>query len=567
MLPPDLIGEWFDEVQNRKMMTAMATKRKRSHVEWIGGFVSMPFYITGEGEPYRPEALFWMNSNGAVLGSEVAKPGELFGLAAASLRSTMERPMVGRAHAPARVRVASPELADVLRAGHPSIDIVCAPTPELDAVLAEVCEALEESAETESSYLSPGIEPDAVASLFRAAAGLFRARPWRIVPNDSSLFSVTIEELGLRDAVLSVMGQMGQSLGVILFSGIDDFEAFTEAGLAMARGQEASTIPPHLALHFERGTDLMPALLEEVAEHGWEIAGPNAYPLLTVMERDAVARAPTADELTAAEAIALALPEVLAEKLAWLTAWNGGEPVSRTVSVRTHAGVLDVTLRASRDLSRGRYQPSHDVLDDLIELAWNEGDIDPEARIPLEDELGRRFATSPEAEELAEVKWCYFLMEYAATYCQTTIATLEPEDLEEVIFEIFPQKVSVEASAAYSIIKEIRAFYTFLKREFGLDQADECLRVLGGTAAADLENALADPGNWGMAKSMFMAGRDAGFDMDTQEGIDAWMRVMQSRSPAAGPPSPSFDGPTRAVKSTASRTKKKAARKARKRNK
>lgn len=46
----------------------MTTKNKqRTGIEWVGGLVSMPTYVTGEGEPYRPEALFWMSASGAVL--------------------------------------------------------------------------------------------------------------------------------------------------------------------------------------------------------------------------------------------------------------------------------------------------------------------------------------------------------------------------------------------------------------------------------------------------------------------------------------------------------------------
>ena len=44
-----------------------------------------------------------------------------------------------------------------------------------------------------------------------------------------------------------------------------------------------------------------------------------------------------------------------------------------------------------------------------------------------------------------------------------------------------------------------------------------------------LEAALSDPSKFGMAKSVFMAGREAGFDMDSPAGIDAWMRAVQSR--------------------------------------
>jgi len=116
-------------------VTTMASKKRRPGIEWVGGLVSMPAYVTCEGAPYRPEALFWMNAEGAVLGHAAGRPGELIGLASESLRSTIERPMVGQPHAPQRVRVASHDLAEALRAGHAGLEVVCASTPEIDAVL------------------------------------------------------------------------------------------------------------------------------------------------------------------------------------------------------------------------------------------------------------------------------------------------------------------------------------------------------------------------------------------------------------------------------------------------
>jgi hypothetical protein len=312
--------------------------------EWVGGLVLMPAYITGEGEPYRPEALFWMAAEGAVLRSTLGKPGALLGLASESLQGAIERPMFGQPHAPGRVRVASPQLADALRAGHPGLDIVCAPTPEIDALLAAMREKMGEDVEADQSYLSPEIGPDAVGAFFRAAAGLFRSKPWKIVPSDQSILSVTIDKLEVRDAAMSVIGQMGQSLGLILFSGIDDFEAYLEAAHAMERGEEA-VMPPHFALNFERGAELGAALREEIAEYQWEVAAADAYPWLVAIDEDLVARPPTAEEVTVAEAIALALPRVLSKEKVLLAAWNGGEPVSRTIAVRTHSGDLRVTLR------------------------------------------------------------------------------------------------------------------------------------------------------------------------------------------------------------------------------
>ena len=132
----------------------MAARKNRTEIEWVGGIVAMPAYVTGEGEPYRPETLFWMGAEGAVLGHTVGKPGELLELASESLRGTIAQPMWGRPHAPDRVRVASPELASALRAGQSEIEVVCAPTPEIDAVFAAMRERMSDDAETEQSYLS-----------------------------------------------------------------------------------------------------------------------------------------------------------------------------------------------------------------------------------------------------------------------------------------------------------------------------------------------------------------------------------------------------------------------------
>lgn len=546
----------------------MAAKKTQTRIEWVGGIVASPAYVTGEGEPYRPETIFWMSTEGAVLGHSVGKPGELLKLACESLRSTIERPMIGRPHAPDRVRVASPDLAEALRAGQPEFDVVCAPTPEIDAVFAAMREHMNDDAETEQSYLSPDVGPAAIAALFCAAAALFRAEPWKTVPSDQSLFSVSIEKLGVTDAALLVIGQMGQSLGLILFSGIDDFEAYLEATDATEHGEEP-TVPPHFALKFERGAELSTALRKEIAEHHWDVAGADAYPLLVAVDEDLVARPPTAEEVTIAEAIALALPKVIEEKEALLAAWNGGEPVVRTLVVATHAGDFEVSLRVPFERKPGEYKPPYDVLADLFKLGQDGYEIDAEARTPLEYELVRRFVASPEAKSLTDVQSCRFVMEFAAGYFNATIATLGPQELREIVFDIIPRKVSVDASAASWIIEENRAFYAFLKREFALEQADACLRVLGGDAVKKLEAALSDTSKFGMAKSLFMGGREAGFDMDAKEGSETWMRAIEARPLPASVRLPSLGSPARPQDKNAVRAKKnarKAARKARKKN-
>jgi len=349
----------------------------------------------------------------------------------------------------------------------------------------------------------------------------------------------------------------------ILFAGIDDFEDYLEGAEAMERG-ESSAMPPHFSLNFDRGTALSAALRKEIAEHRWEVAGAAAYPWLMAIDEDLVGRPPTAEEVTIAEALALALPRVLAEKKALLSAWKGGEPVSRTLSVRTHVGDIAVTLRVPCDMEPSESKPAHGLLAELFELEQEGEDLDAEARRPLEAELLRRFVASPEAKALPGAHFCHFVLDYAADYFGATIATLDATELQEIVFEIIPRQVSIAASEAAAIIETNRAFYAFLKRECALPQADACLRVLAGDAVKELETALSDSSQFGMAKSLFMAGREAGFAMDTQEGVEAWMRIMQSRPLPESIRLPSVGVPGRPAGKK--KNQRKAAKKARKKN-
>jgi hypothetical protein len=64
------------------------------------------------------------------------------------------------------------------------------------------------------------------------------------------------------------------------------------------------------------------------------------------LDEDMVARPPTPTDVAIAEAVACALTEVLVEKKSLCSAWSRGAPFSRTLSVHTHMGDLEVTLRA-----------------------------------------------------------------------------------------------------------------------------------------------------------------------------------------------------------------------------
>ena len=551
----------------------MARKSGQPAVEWAGGLALLPTWITGEGEPYRPEILIWIDADGLVLGHDIGVPGDVAGRAAASLRRAIEQPMVGKPHTPDKVRVASAELARMLQAAGTGIEIVCAPTPEVDAVLAAMREGLGERSDRSDgvalSYLGHGTGAEPIAAMFRAAAGLYRAKPWEVVPDDQSLISVTIEALGVRDWVLSIIGQMGESFGFILLSSREDFEAFVAGAKALAAGAEP-TLPSHVSLNFERGAGLDAASLAEIEQHGWEVAGPDAYPQLVMVEPDLVERPLSVTDFVITEAISLALTELLEDQAALLDAWNGGAPIERQLAVSTHAGRHTVTLRVAAELQPGREsgpgsepgpQPDTDRLDsrsspDLIAALSTLGDdggelteTEADACQALEGELLRRFARSDEAKGLPEPHWCEMILRYADGYLGATVATLDAAGLREIVFEIIPRQVSVAPDVAPSIIAESRAFWLFLKREAGLEQADACLRVLSGDAAGRLEAELSDPRNFGMAKSLVMGSLGAGFGLRSAPPVDTGRSATRPKKDK-----------------NKEKEKRKAARKARKRN-
>jgi hypothetical protein len=526
----------------------------------------MPAYVHDADPPYRPEILLWLNANGLVIGTTLGKPGEVLARASDHLRATIAKPMIGPPQTPVRIRVSSVELASALRASHPSIEITCGPTPEIDQVIEGMSEHMRSSPKEPQSMLGGGVVPEAMASFFRAAVDLFRAKPWKLVPGDEVL-SVTVESRGLRQAALSVIGQMGQSFGFLLFSSMEDFDAYLDAAESIERG-ESPTMPQYLVLNFERGADLDPDVRKEIALHKWEVAGAQAYPWMAFIDKTVVPRPPTAKELALMEAVTLALVALTTEKKAVKAAFTGGAPFERVYSVPTPEGKIAVTLRAPHPQQPSEHSFEGGVLSALAQLE-EDGDIgDFDKRQPLEDELVAAFLASPEGGAVSEMEGHRLLMQYAADYIGASIATLEPKDLREVLFEIIPRKVSVNPSSASSIIEDCRAFYRFLKHHFGLALAEDCLRVLGPSAGKKLEQALADPRNFGMAKSLLMAGEKAGFDIHSKEGIEAWMREVQGKPlpPSARLP---FEGMAPRIASSLDRKKKnqrKAARKARKKN-
>jgi hypothetical protein len=177
-----------------------------------------------------------------------------------------------------------------------------------------------------------------------------------------------------------------------------------------------------------------------------------------------------------------------------------------------------------------------------------DGEYQEEEAEQYREQLMQLFAESPEAQPLLQegvgLGWADMMMHYGIGYEGCTPGTMTAIDVENVVFRIFPRKVSAPAEDAPEIIREIRAFWAFLDRHFHVKNAKACLELLGEAAETRLARAMSNPANFGMAKSFFMAGRARGFDVTSEEGLLSWAQIHRAELALASRESPLLGAPT-----------------------
>jgi len=139
----------------------------------------------------------------------------------------------------------------------------------------------------------------------------------------------------------------------------------------------------------------------------------------------------------------------------------------------------------------------------------DEDDVDDGELEREREEVIGRFSESPLAGGIPELRWIDLSLRYGAEFEGVSFSEFNARVLHEVLFGLFPRKVSCESSAAPEIIRSLRAFWTFARDVLSHAQAEACLEELGDDAIPRLARRLEDPSNFGMAKSFVMMGYNA----------------------------------------------------------
>ena len=267
---------------------------------------------------------------GLIVGQGLEAPHEPEADLGRVLLEAMEAPLVGQPRRPERIRVAEPDLAREVRAAMgDKIPVEVAPTPELDDLFRSLTEWTPESDE-EPSYREGGrVSPEVVGELFSAARLLYIVAPWKHA-SDSQLLRLDIRELAVEGACVSVVGALGEALGVLVFPSRQGYDAFVLAAEAHAPGRGPFDFGTDwLSLSFERAADLPATMRREAAAHAWPVEDTRSYPHVQRWDRDGTPRPLVERDVRIASACAFSLVGFFA-KHSGLFELDTFEPVSES---------------------------------------------------------------------------------------------------------------------------------------------------------------------------------------------------------------------------------------------
>ena len=278
---------------------------------WQADFRRLPSWIEERGERYQPWiVLVTSRTEELILAQEMTGGPPSSALIWDTLAVAMVRPAMGTPHRPVELQVRQNERWDELRPHLDEIGVACVPTDELDqwdSVFEGLSQHLTQD-ERPGLLEMPGIEAEQVAGLYRAAAGFYRKAPWRKLGYEAAI-KVECDKFESGPWYAVVMGQSGLTFGVSLY---EDLKLLRKLWSGRLTEEENARETVALTLLFGDETEISVLDLEAVRRHGWDVAGPGAYPLIFRKERGMTVRPPLAWELELMESCLQAIPAFMA---------------------------------------------------------------------------------------------------------------------------------------------------------------------------------------------------------------------------------------------------------------
>ena len=247
-----------------------------------------------------------------------------------TIAKAMADPVVGDPRRPGLLQLRSEEDANSLRPHLKRLGIDCVVCDHLDQLDSAFAKLVEDLHGRKMSALvdMPGVQSDQIASYYEAAAYFYRQAPWRTLGEVPVKIECDKFTSGPWYAV--VLGPGRQTLGLTLY---EDLDLLRKLGSGELSVYDSARIASAVSVVFDQKHDLAPADLDAIDNHGWTVAGDNAYPLAIRLSPGRAVRSLLAWELELVEACLRAIPQFAEE-----------DP-QETTMVTVHLEDKELTLR------------------------------------------------------------------------------------------------------------------------------------------------------------------------------------------------------------------------------
>jgi hypothetical protein len=251
------------------------------------------------------------------------------------LARAMSEPAMGRPHRPTQVQIRPSPSWDELRPHLDEIGVECSEVDDLDVIDSLLEHLAKHLAKGEPPGLldMPGMTPEQVGRFYRAAAEFYRRAPWKSVGYEEAI-RVESDRYESGPWYAVVMGQSGVTLGVALYEDPDVLRRLWAGELS---DEENARQTVALTVTFDPEVQTPTADLLAAREHGWEVAGPEAYPSVFKKESGLSMRPPLAWELELLEGCLRAIPEFIAHH-------RPGDTTPHRMTVPVASGELTLVL-------------------------------------------------------------------------------------------------------------------------------------------------------------------------------------------------------------------------------
>jgi hypothetical protein len=271
---------------------------------WEAAVGLAPSWVTGEGKPYRPwfAVVASQTRNQAILPdvrTEPPGPATLMRLVQAAIRET--------GHRPGCIEVSDADTAAALANGlEPTgieIRVSKCGMPTINRLVAYLAESMAGPVSIRPLTCVPGMSEDIQRAMYAAAASYYRARPWRTAPGDSVIDIRDGDEGRLVHVV--VMGQSGVQQGLAIYEDAVSLDA------ARSGDHKAAASGTSLALMYGEPFEIHAVDFDMIEQQGFEVSGPEAWPLVVRANPGGTLRAPLAWEVELLTTCLRAVPAFL----------------------------------------------------------------------------------------------------------------------------------------------------------------------------------------------------------------------------------------------------------------